>query len=201
MNQSIKGTRQEFLEHWVHLSEVQRRALFALAKEMQMASDLVETSMIDLSQRFIALAQTSQKQKETLAQLAGPFDETAQAAISEAQKQSETICAEFSDIVTKMQFQDRTAQRLSVIGDALTSLGMMMEKAQKETMGSNVLTPQKSKEDEWVKEMVANMHLDEVRERFIQHALFAKDGCLFDGDEDQKDDTNYADASDDIELF
>ncbi|NVK18296.1 MAG: hypothetical protein HWE30_06360 [Methylocystaceae bacterium] len=203
MSENQKGPRQEFLEHWCHLSEVQRKALYALAKEIQTASDLVETSMEDITQKFISLASASQKQRELLGGLSvkNRLGDDSGSVLNEAQNVSEEICAGFSDVVTKIQFQDRTAQRLSVISGALVSLGMMMENAEKETVSSNVLSPQIEKEERWIKDLVSNMHLGEVRERFIKHALFDHVEQYFETEEEQDNKVNFVDASDDIELF
>ena len=44
------------LQRWLELSELERRAFIALARELTVSSDLVEHSTLDLSERFQALA-------------------------------------------------------------------------------------------------------------------------------------------------
>lgn len=56
----------DFLDRWVGLSEIQRRTLSALSGEITVASDLVEDSTNDLSQRFTSLAGNARHQTEKI---------------------------------------------------------------------------------------------------------------------------------------
>jgi len=54
----------ELIGRWLDLSELERRAFAALSRELAMSSDLVETSTLDLSERFQALAAGAQQQMQ-----------------------------------------------------------------------------------------------------------------------------------------
>jgi len=61
------GTNQlDFLRRWLSLSTIQRRALKALAGEIKIVSDHVETSVLGLSERFQNIVATTRKQTTTV---------------------------------------------------------------------------------------------------------------------------------------
>ncbi|MDV7338697.1 hypothetical protein RYZ26_03750 [Terasakiella sp. A23] len=246
MRDKSNNSAVDFLAHWCRLSEVQQRALLALAREMETASSLVENSMEGLSSRFLELAQIAQNQSNRIqafseehadsgiaattvplsvfmTSLLDDFDSAVakgdidrvrtkmQEMIAKSHKvetalaQSENECTELTkaieDIVTKIQFQDRTSQRLSTIGDAIKSVSAMMKEMEDETLENVEISPQKDEEDIWIKELVAKIQLGEVRERFIKHALFDKCDDLFTDTEENSSEVDHSEASDDIELF
>jgi methyl-accepting chemotaxis protein len=56
------ASTMDLIRKWLELSELERRAFGALARELNASSDLVETSTLDLSARFQALAEIAQAQ-------------------------------------------------------------------------------------------------------------------------------------------
>ena len=58
----ISRVAAAMLEQWLDLSEVERRTFVALSRELLSSSDLVESSTLDLSERFQALAVIAQGQ-------------------------------------------------------------------------------------------------------------------------------------------
>ena len=60
----------ELLRRWVSLSSAQRRALIGFCRELEITSDLVETSTHDLSERFRRLAGSAQQQSDSIKDIA-----------------------------------------------------------------------------------------------------------------------------------
>ena len=56
------GPAVELVRNWLNLSELERRTFAALTRELTLSSDLVESSTMDLSERFQALAVLAQAQ-------------------------------------------------------------------------------------------------------------------------------------------
>jgi methyl-accepting chemotaxis protein len=57
-----EGPAMDMIRRWLELSELERRAFVALTRELNVSSDLVEQSALDLSERFQALAGIAQAQ-------------------------------------------------------------------------------------------------------------------------------------------
>ncbi len=56
------GPALDLVRNWLNLSELERRTFAALTRELTISSDLVESSTMDLSERFQALAVLAQAQ-------------------------------------------------------------------------------------------------------------------------------------------
>lgn len=115
--------------------------------------------------------------------------------------EAEMVAKGFEDVVTLLQFQDRTSQRLTVISDALQSVAALAVKMHDETLEKIVISQQDQAEDRWIEELVSDIQLGEIRERFIKHALFDKCSTLFAEIEAETDNSDRQDSTDDIELF
>ncbi len=64
-----EATAEDVIRRWLELSEVERRAFGALARELNASSDLVESSTADLSERFQAPAIIAQAQTGRVAKI------------------------------------------------------------------------------------------------------------------------------------
>ena len=53
---------ESLIRRWLELSELERRAFAAMARELTTTSSVIENSTIDLSQRFQTLAENAQAQ-------------------------------------------------------------------------------------------------------------------------------------------
>lgn len=115
--------------------------------------------------------------------------------------EAERVAKGFEEIVSLLQFQDRTSQRLTVISDALQSVAALVVKMHDETLEKIVLTQQDQAEDRWIEELVSAIHLGEIRERFIKHALFDKCPTLFAQAVTEPQNAADDEGADDIELF
>ncbi len=104
-----------------------------------------------------------------------------------------------AEIVVKMQFQDRTNQRFSRIAATLKVMIDMLSSMEEETMhvcdDIDCIDP----DHPWLEKMITELHLNEMRERFVKH-------ILLDAEDKMANDVSsigveHSDASDDIELF
>lgn len=192
---NISDNPDHLLMKWVSLSQVQQQTLNALAHEVDVAGQLVETSMNAISDHFMQVAQLASLQSRILEkEVCAPQDHDRLKEISTE------LCEKIHLLVTQMQFQDRTQQRLDLIGTTLNVLGRMMQELSHNTepdSGKTLLPEDK----EWLEETISRMHLGEIRERFVRHALFDGTQDLFDHSLDQRKEVDHATSSDDIELF
>ncbi|SCA54858.1 hypothetical protein MTBPR1_10105 [Candidatus Terasakiella magnetica] len=313
MSNSEHNNYEEALEHWLRLSAAQRHGLTALAKEVETASELVETSVEKLSDRFMNLAFVAGNQSEqinvfakeattikfdgkivplttvlnalddnlntslnkiidlsegaeslsdvlegvdgtlkaefakqengqaidtsVLNNVCSDLDKVKQAikevasidvvhkvqikeqfkdlieyvvkqsngieeVLTKSQADSSELSKGIADIVMRMQFQDRTSQRLSHISATLNVIVEMlveMEKTSSPSLGKDfVIEPDKA----WIENMISGFHLGEMRERFVKHTLFDDGEDIYDEQASGGDlQVEHAESSDDIELF
>ena len=61
-NGTTRGPAEDLLGRWLELSELERRAFIAMARELTSSSSVIEDSAIDLSQRFQMLAENAKRQ-------------------------------------------------------------------------------------------------------------------------------------------
>jgi hypothetical protein len=169
----------DLLRRWINLSSFQKRALLGLANEVQTSCDLLETSVRDLSEHFMQLASIAQTQESR---------------VNSSGDKARLFSDNIAEIVTKMQFQDRTNQRLSLIISTLKVIAESSNDLEGKTFDLTGNKPSDSEDTEWINPIIEKLHLGEMKERFIRHVLF---------DEPHVGDTSidHVKASDDIELF
>ncbi|GGF50970.1 hypothetical protein GCM10011332_00260 [Terasakiella brassicae] len=119
--------------------------------------------------------------------------------LGQSGQRARSLHQSIAEIVVKMQFQDRTNQRFSRIAAALKVMIDMLSSMEEETMhvcdDIDCIDP----DHPWLEKMIAELHLNEMRERFVKH-------ILLDVEDKMKNDVSsigveHSDASDDIELF
>lgn len=191
------------LDHWLSLSAAQRQGLSALAHEIDTASLLMENSMDKLSTLFMELAGGVRQQIEDVNAL---VDEGAQSDLKDRlQETSETsrqLSQNISEIMTAMQFQDRTSQRLGHISAALLVIVDMLGEMEKESCEQQGTDKVVEPDRVWIEQMIQSLHLEEMRERFIKHTLLDPTCEQVENKSSGGDlKVEHADASDDIELF
>ena len=62
VNNNTPSAAQDLLGRWLELSELERRAFIAMARELVASSSVIEQSAVDLSQRFQNLAENAKSQ-------------------------------------------------------------------------------------------------------------------------------------------
>lgn len=95
--------------------------------------------------------------------------------VADAVREASQISADVDGMVTGIQFQDRTRQRLEHVVDTLQVLGQALEEIKSRTMA---VVPELSGEPgsdvEWVKGLLDNIKMSELRARFVAQVLDGK---------------------------
>lgn len=158
--------------------------------------NLKEVTSVDMTENIMA-KERIEKIMTCLIERNEAFSKTLQNSASN----SDSMTRQVSEMITGIQFQDRTSQRLGNILDALKVLSEAGEemKAKTEEQIGEKITPELDRE--WLNQLINGFHLGEMRERFIMHALYDEDDKT--GDEASTSDANSQpeDDEDDIELF
>jgi methyl-accepting chemotaxis protein len=118
--------------------------------------------------------------------------------VADAVREAAQISSDVDGMVTGIQFQDRTRQRLEHVVDTLQVLGQALEEIKGRTMA---VVPELSGEPgsdvEWVKGLLDNIKMSELRARFVAQVLDGKQLS-------ESQDASAADApaeSGSVELF
>jgi methyl-accepting chemotaxis protein len=118
--------------------------------------------------------------------------------VADAVQAAESISTDVDGMVTGIQFQDRTKQRLEPVIDTLEIVGQAIEKIEHETTAAlPELMASSVPDTAWVKQLLDRYTMSEMRERFVLALLDGKS-------EDAPDDVSAPTAptsSGSIELF
>ena len=124
--------------------------------------------------------------------------ETLGGIVADAVQAAEAISTDVDGMVTGIQFQDRTKQRLEHVIDTLEIVGQAIEKIEHETTAAlPELMASSVPDTAWVKQLLDRYTMSEMRERFVLALLDGKS-------EDAPDDVSATTAptsSGSIELF
>jgi len=153
---------------------------------------LKRVATIDLSGNILA-----KEQLELL--LAGMVDRSDKlgSIVADAVKEAALISADVGGMITGVQFQDRTKQRLEHVVDTLRVVGEAIDEVKRCTAEAVPEVGAASARDaDWVKQLLERYTLGEMRERFVAHIL---DGKPVDWPEDTGADAPSSSGS--IELF
>lgn len=124
-------------------------------------------------------------------------------ALSSSAELSKEITTDISHLVTSLQFQDRTKQRLQNVADTLMALSLGKDELQKETQENVPALAGPIEVDEaWVEHLVSELTLGEMRARFVSSILLGSpvdDESV--GHLGTDDETAHRRASDDVSLF
>ena len=152
---------------------------------------LLAVTTIDMSDNILSKERMG-RIMESLISRSEDFSQT----INHSAESSTKISAQISEMVTGLQFQDRTSQRLGLISDTLNIMGQAGEdlKTQTEIIAGVDITPEL--DHAWMDSMISGLHLGEMRERFVKHALYDEEYTPEDNSNDE-----LQEAEDDIELF
>jgi methyl-accepting chemotaxis protein len=124
--------------------------------------------------------------------------ETLGGIVADAVQAAEAISTDVDGMVTGIQFQDRTKQRLEHVIDTLEIVGQAIDKIEHETTAAlPELMASSVPDTAWVKQLLDRYTMSEMRERFVLALLDGKS-------EDAPDDVSATTAptsSGSIELF
>ncbi|KKJ75530.1 hypothetical protein WH95_17600 [Kiloniella litopenaei] len=158
--------------------------------------NLKEVTSIDMTENIMA-KERIEEIMTCLIERNESFSQTIQNSASN----SDNMTRQVSEMITGIQFQDRTSQRLGNILDALKILSEAGEemKAKTEEQVGEEITPELDRE--WLNQLINGFHLGEMRERFIMHALYdEEDPTNTEASSSEGNDSSQEDE-DDIELF
>lgn len=118
--------------------------------------------------------------------------------VADALKESEAISADVAGMITGIQFQDRTKQRLEHVVDTLHVLGEALDEIKAITAKEvpEVAAPS-APDHEWIKNLLSRYTMSELRERFVAQILDGQAGDW--GDDKTAKDSPSSSGS--MELF
>lgn len=128
---------------------------------------LQRVATIDMSQNLMA--------RDRLEVLMGALikrSEDLTNVVTDAMKEAEVISADVTGMVTGIQFQDRTRQRLEHVVDTLHVVDQALDELKRETDASLPGPAEQTSEDTvWVKKLLDRFTLGELRARFVAQIL------------------------------
>jgi methyl-accepting chemotaxis protein len=155
---------------------------------------LQRVATIDMSQNLLA----KDRLEVLMSSLISRSDNLTQ-VVADAIREAEVISADVDGMVTGIQFQDRTRQRLEHVVDTLHVVDQALEEL-KETTGTHLPAtnggPQM--DVEWVKKLLDRFTLGELRARFVAQIL---EGVPMSGPEAELETSSVPSSSGSIELF
>lgn len=122
-------------------------------------------------------------------------------ALQKSAEDSQTLSRHISEIITQMQFQDRTSQRLAHIGTTLQVMVDMVCAMENESLCVEGVGPDQALQDLWVAKIISDMNLGELKERFVKHTFLEDGQHIFNEPGELSEEIAHSQASDDIELF
>lgn len=133
-------------------------------------STLQRVATIDMSENIMA-----KDRLEVLMSALINRSDNLSAIVADAVREAAQISADVDGMVTGIQFQDRTRQRLEHVVDTLQVLAQALEETKART---RAVVPELSGEPgsdvEWVKGLLDNIKMSELRARFVAQVLDGK---------------------------
>lgn len=168
-------------------------------------SDLQEVAAIDLTSTIMAKDRI-EKMMQGMMRQNHDFSDTMTQSAESARQTSTNI----STLVTKLQFQDRTKQRLENIVGIIGVLASAGQALRADCAG--LLPPDgdaEAEEQSWLNRIIQDCSLGEMRERFARNILLGEaapddEDDRPDGDSDggaSEDSVAFRDSTEEIELF
>jgi methyl-accepting chemotaxis protein len=121
---------------------------------------------IDMSGNILA-----KERLEVLMQALARRGASLEAIVADAVKEAEMISADVDGMVTGIQFQDRTRQRLEHVVDALHVIDQALDEIKNSTATILPELVGAAPDMEWVKKLLERFTLGETRARFVAHLL------------------------------
>lgn len=168
-----------------------------LINELNLAKDdLKKVATIDVSENF-----NLKDRLESLMSYLILQSQNMEDTLNTSAEDSKILSEHIANIVTKMQFQDRTSQRLALICSSLKVVGETLKEMEEASLSMIGSEQNEDQNTLWINEVISGMHLGEMRERFVKHLLFDETDNMYDDVTENKKSIDHAEASDDIELF
>ena len=179
------------------LAERMRAKVSAVVSGVRNGHDILRgIADTDMSPQMLAKERLDKTMESLVAQTTH-FQEVLETAASNSSEMSRTIGL----MVTRMQFQDLTKQRIEAVNDSLAIMSAGLNDLEKRTLAEMPVGVDVPKPQEWLDALLEGFKLSEMRQRFVRKLLM--EGSALDehgvldlgvvGETDQ--------VEDDIELF
>lgn len=179
------------------LAERMRAKVSAVVTGVRNGHDILRgIADTDMSPQMLAKERLDKTMESLVAQTTH-FQEVLETAASDSSEMSRTI----GMMVTRMQFQDLTKQRIEAVNDSLAIMSAGLNDLERRTLAEMPDGVEVQKPQEWLDALLQGFKLSEMRQRFVRKLLMegsALDehgvldlGVVVDGDQ----------VEDDIELF
>lgn len=179
------------------LAERMRSKVTAVVKGVRHGHDILrDIANTDMSPQMLAKERVD-KTMESLVQQTAHFQEVLETAAGASSDMSQTI----GHMVTRMQFQDLTKQRLEAVNDSLSIIAAGLEDLEGRTRdGMPAHHLEAPVPQEWLDNLLERFKLSEMRQRFVRKLLLEGSALDEHGVLDVGVPTDES-PSDDIELF
>lgn len=179
------------------LAERMRSKVTAVVKGVRHGHDILrEIANTDMSPQMLAKERVD-KTMESLVQQTAHFQAVLETAANSSSDMSQTI----GHMVTRMQFQDLTKQRLEGVNDSLSIITAGLEDLENRTRdGMPAHHLEAPVPQEWLDNLLDRFKLSEMRQRFVRKLLLEGSALDEHGVLDVSVPTDES-PSDDIELF
>jgi methyl-accepting chemotaxis protein len=157
------------------LSKTTQTLATTMKTELQAMADGIITShdtlkrvaTIDLTDNILV-----KERLEVLLKALIQRNSTLQNVVADAVKESGAISADVEEMVTGIQFQDRTKQRLEHVVDTLQVIGHLLEEIKSSTTAEvPELASVSDSDTKWVKDLLSQYTMSDMRERFVAQIL------------------------------
>ena len=198
VSDEVKGLSQSVNE----LAENMRARISAVSdglaagrEQFREIADVDKSENSLLKDRVTGLMQSIEAQNEKF-----------EAALEASDTLSKDVSRDIATVITSLQFQDRTAQRLQSIMDVLALLNKAVQKLQSES-GPDGRSPVQAVEldEAWYDDIIDQLTLGEMRKRFLSSMVRQEKPedpeASPDGEDDGEAVVAHSQASNDIELF
>lgn len=178
------------------LAERMRSKVTAVVKGVRNGHDILrQIANTDMSPQMLAKERVD-KTMDSLVEQTGHFQSVLETAAAVSSDMSSTI----GRMVTGMQFQDLTKQRLEAINDSLAIMAAGLDELESRTRVELPASLSGRVPQEWLDELLGRFKLSEMRQRFVRKLLL--EGTALDEHGVLDVDAGHGDSSyGDIELF
>ncbi len=159
-------------------------------------NELGDIASIDLSDKIEQKDRICEFLKNVISQ-----NEEIEKVLDKTASEAETLTAHVGEIITQMQFQDRTNQRLAHVSTTLRVIVDMLVALEKEAQCVDGVAETQDINRAWVEKIISDMNLGEIRERFVKLALLEGNENILETLMETEEEIAHSSASDDIELF